>query len=184
MVSEPHRRPASWRPPERDELNALQVPSTGDDIESALAAAERLLTQAREDARHAQNVQFAAMSLLILSLVSLAGVVIAIIESASSASVLAIASLFAIGAPASLYLLQMARAASNQRDSLNLEIATEIALMVGDIFLDVAQREKWSVMRRESVRLRLSAFPLGSHAMRTAEYSIARGRKDVTHGRR
>jgi len=146
------------------------VPASGAEIEEALTAAERLLVQAREDARHAQNVQFAAISLLVLSLVSIGGVVIAIIESASPLAILAFASLCALGIPAAVYLMQIARSVSRDRDTLALQIAVEIATMIGDVFLDVAADESWSMVRVESVRLRLSVFPLERRVIPVAKY--------------
>lgn len=164
MERSSQKRRASWTPPKRDGTRSRHLKTTGQELEIALDAAERLLAQGQEDTRHAQNIRFAAVSLSLLTVASMAGIVIAIVESARVGGLIAIAVLVSAAGPAALYLLRLLHEVDRGGQSLHLDIALEIAGMVREVFLDVAEREGWSRVRVESTRLRLSAFPLRPHS--------------------
>ena len=48
-------------------------------------------------------------------------------------------------------------------------LATQIASMVNEALVDVAERENWSYLRLETTKLRLSAFPQSDGRHRIAE---------------
>ena len=164
MSPSSRRRRASWSPAESVRVDVASLKASGAELETALTAAERLLLQGQEDKRHAQNVRFAAVSLLLLTVASLAGIIIAVVESARTGGLIALLVLCGAAFPVSVYLLRLLRESGDTESSVHVEVAIEIAGMVREVFLEVAAREQWSRMRTESTRLRLSAFPLRSRA--------------------
>lgn len=155
----PTRRGRDWQPRVADAIPRFP-PSTGQELEDALAAAERVLQTALEERRHAENRRVGAYS-LVLTIVSVIGVLVAIAESAGFGRGLGAAAAVVVvfGLPATAVLVRtVLRASADQ--SARYEVATQIAAMVGDVFPEIARREDWSYFRREATRLRLAAFPL------------------------
>lgn len=139
--------------------------SDGDDLEQALRAAERLLQQAEERHRHEQNRGFAIVSLLVavgLSLVASLLVVVQVIQFRSSSAEVPVATGGAIATGVALFLLL--RAVLNQRRRIahdyTLRLATQLASMITEALVDVAERERWSYLHLQATKLRLSAFPM------------------------
>jgi hypothetical protein len=158
-VAEARRRPIDWRPHSSD-TERRASPSNGDELENALAAAERVLQKVLEEDRHAQNQRVGAFSLL-LTIVSVIGVLVALAESTGFGRGVgaAAAVVIAFGVPATVWLARLA-ARTSQRRSARFEVVSQLAAAIRDIFPEIAQREGWSYFRREATRLRLSAFPL------------------------
>jgi hypothetical protein len=126
----------------------------GDDLEDALRAAERLLAQAEERHRHGQNITIAYLSLIIGVAISF----LATITFLDSYRVLISAPLILailVGSVSALY---------KQRQRMimdyTLQIATQLASMVDEVLVDVAEREEWSHVRTDATKLRLSVFPV------------------------
>jgi hypothetical protein len=161
VESNPAERRSSWRPAIEDTSREWRVPATGEDIDAALVVAERLLARGLDDLRHAQSIGFAALSLLLVTVMAMAGILIAVVESANVGVALAIGVLVAFGVITSSYLLRLAVQARRDAESVSLHIAVDLSAMIGEVLIDVSQREGWSHVRTESTKLRLSAFPLG-----------------------
>ena len=166
----PETRKASWHPDARPAFDVARIKASGTELESALVAAEHLLSRGQEDTRHAQNVRLATVSLSLLTVASMAGIIIAIVESAQTGGFIALAVLVSAALPVCAYLLHLMQDAGGSRASFHREVAIDIAGMVREVFLDVAEREEWSRVRIETTRLRLSAFPLRTRdaALRSA----------------
>lgn len=142
-----------WRRTDRVRLRKWRL-SEGDDLENALHAAERLLAEAEERRRHEQNRTFAIVSIMV-------GVVLSL-----TASLIAIRYVFAfvpvVASVLILALLVRALIVQRRRVALDytLRLACQLASMIGESYLDVADREAWSYLRREATKLRLAAFPM------------------------
>ncbi|OBK03150.1 hypothetical protein [Mycobacterium sp. 1245852.3] len=132
--------------------------SDGKDLEKALEAAEFMLAAAEERHRHEQNRTFTIWSFIIAVIVTLVASLFAIhsfyaltyavLPLTLSASVLA--ALFAL----------LRRQLQRGEFDLRLRLATRLAAMINETYLEVAEREQWSYLRREATKIRLSAFPL------------------------
>ena len=159
MGYRPERRNRDWQP-RVDDVTSRLPPSSGQELDEALVAAERLLESALDERRHAENRRLGAYS-LVLAIVSVIGVLVALAESSGFGRGLGAAAAVVIvfGIPAVTLLI---RAISHTQDeqATRYEIATQMAAMIGDVVPEIAQREKWSYFRREATRLRLAAFPL------------------------
>ncbi len=162
-MNSPHGddRPQGQR---HDRVKAWRL-SSGDDLEVALRAAERLLQQAEERHRHEQNRGFALLSLLVavgLSLVASLLIVVQVIQFRSSSAEVPVATGGVMVAAAGLLLLL--RTLLNQRSRIRhdytLRLATRLASMISESLVDVADRERWSYLRLQATKLRLSAFPM------------------------
>jgi len=151
-------RSATWEPIHRPDIARLHA--SGEELEIALKAAEQLLAQGEEARRHAQNVRLAAVSLFLLTIASVAGIVIAIVESARTGGIIGLGFLLCAATPVLAYLLRLMNDVDSSAAALHRDAATDIAGMVREVFLDVAERERWSRVRLESTRIRLAAFPL------------------------
>ncbi|MEV6527950.1 hypothetical protein AB0M43_39120 [Longispora sp. NPDC051575] len=137
--------------------------SSGADVDEALHAAERLLAAAKDRHRHAQNTTFAIWSGVAGAMLSFAASLYflpLLLDSRGLATVGAWASL-AVTASIVLVLLrelwgQRRRASFDH----SLMLAHHIASMINEAVNDVADREGWSYLRLQTIKLRLSAFPL------------------------
>jgi cation transport ATPase len=158
--SNPHE---SARRNRRDRAEAWRL-STSEDLESTLKAAERLLRQAEERSRHEQNRTGAILSVMAATVLSLfAGILLAVqllmygsITQAFAAIISVVAAIVVLGFSIRALLIQRQRVTLD----FTLHLATQMSSMVSEALLDVADREKWSYLRLQSTKLRLSAFPL------------------------
>lgn len=132
--------------------------STGEDLEQALTAAERLFAESSSEARHLEDRSFNFASLAVVVFLSLAASLFAIFDW-GSAPVAALA-ISAMSALLSLTLLKYAANRRRLKDVTTLNIASDIASLVSESVAEVADREKWSELRVQTFRLRLSAFPM------------------------
>lgn len=128
--------------------------STTEDVERALSAAERLLRQGEERRRHLQNRTFAMLSLIFGLSLSLFASLLASSLAASAATLMIGTGVLAFALRELLRLRQIAKY------DRTLQLATELAAIAREAFLEVAEREHWSYVRVESTKLRLSAFPI------------------------
>jgi hypothetical protein len=162
----------AWRPPgyrqaelrstDKDEDLEQLSTVTGEDVEFALQAAERLLAGAERSRRRE-------------SLTSLCGIIATVLIAASSALMAALLSdhvgttafkilvgiaayAFLITVPICWVLVRRARRRYRSAYS-RLSLAQDIAAMLGEVVSSVAEREHWSYVRLEATKLRLSAFP-------------------------
>lgn len=131
--------------------------STGDDLEGALRAAERLLQQAEERRRHEDNRLFAIGSILVGVGLSFIASFISLFRYANLA--LALSTVITAGLLLGLLRWLMVQRRRNPADQV-LDLATQLSSMAGEVLLDVAERERWSFVRIEATKLRLAAFPL------------------------
>lgn len=145
-----------WRP--QPELLAQREFATGADIEYALDAAENLAARALDDARHAQRVELTAYGMS-LTLLGLAGVIVAV----AGSTFLAVSTI-AVATAAALLLTPIAVRVLVRPDrrlaSLRADIAQELVAIVGESYVEIADREGWTDAHVRVTRLRLSAFPL------------------------
>lgn len=132
--------------------------STGEDLERALTAAERLLAESGAEARHLQDRSFNFASLAVVVFLSLAASLYAIFDFGSAPiAATAVASMFALLV---MTLLKYAANRRRLREVTTLNIASDIASLVSESVAEVAERERWSELREQTLRLRLSAFPM------------------------
>ncbi|MEU8901807.1 hypothetical protein [Nocardia sp. NPDC048505] len=130
----------------------------GHDVENALQAAERMLGEADERHRHEENRTFTILSLIVGVGLSLAASLVVTVRSLSTLTfavvpiVISVAILFAL---IRALLGQMRR----RKNDFTLLLAAELASIVGESYVGIAEREHWSELRRQSTRLRLHAFP-------------------------
>jgi len=148
--------------------------ASGDDLERALRAAEHLLAQAEERRRHEENRSFALTSVVIGVVLSLAASLVAVVKVFSFESVggTVLATVFSIllsSVILTMSLRALLRQRHNNEGGHTLRLATEIAALVGEAMVDVADREKWSYLRLEATKMRLSAFPLLDRPHRMSE---------------
>jgi len=169
-VASSSEQPSGWRPPAKRGQTERWRLASGDDVEACLVAAERLLAQAYEGQRHEQNVRIATGSLAFVTLGSLAGLAFAFAQpdGVGSLATVLTGSATTIGTVALFMRLAVPRRRSRRAQHVQLVLAQDLASMVGNVFLDVANREHWSVFRMEAYKLRLSAFPL-----RTPRYDVS-----------
>lgn len=137
----------------------------GDDLESALRAAERLLTQGEVRYQHAQNRTFGIASLIVGTLLSLAASVFILLQYVfnGSSNFAAFAVLLTVLPALGVLVYWFRQHLYTRRDSrkdYTMQLASEIAVLVGETMSDIAEREHWSYLRVRTTRLRLSAFPL------------------------
>jgi hypothetical protein len=131
--------------------------STSEDFELVLQAAERLLRQAEERKRHEDNKAFTLVSILIGVSLSFIASFVTLFRFVNLAYVIP-----AIAAAIIMVLLGVALVNQRRRDPAGyvLRLATQLASMASEVLLDVAERERWSYVRLEAAKLRLSAFPI------------------------
>lgn len=138
---------------------------TGEELEVALRAAERLLVQAGEQRRHEHNRRFTIISIIIGTILSLFASLVAVVEvsSFSSSGMRVTVTVFPVLAAAvilGISIVSLVKERSGSSLDPTLRLAVQIASMVGEAMVDVADREGWSYLRVESTKLRLAAFPL------------------------
>jgi Flp pilus assembly protein TadB len=129
--------------------------SDGDDLENALHAAERLLAEAEERRRHEQNRTFATVSIIVGVILSLAASLIAV-----PAYIFGLIPVVIGGAILVLLFRELLRQRQRMAHDFTLRLASQLAAMIGETYLELADREEWSYLRREATKLRLAAFPL------------------------
>jgi hypothetical protein len=138
--------------------------STGEELESALRAAERLLHESEERRRHEQNITYAILSIIVAILLSLGASLVVVVEVASfgqTTRFLAATVSFIVAGSVLLYLfVALQRHRSSIGSQFILRLATQASSLVTAALVDVAEREQWSYLRVEATKLRLSAFPL------------------------
>jgi hypothetical protein len=138
--------------------------STGDDLENALRAAERLLHEAEERRRHEQNITYAIVSVIVATLLSLAASLVVVVEVVSfgqGARFLAATLSFIVAGAIFIYLfISLQRHRSSIGSDFILRLAVQASSMVNAALVDVSEREGWSYLRLETAKIRLSAFPL------------------------
>jgi len=172
MEADRKGRRTSWSPPADHKLESL-TPSSGEELEQSLSAAELLLREALAERRHAQNRRAGAIALL-LTVVSSLGVLLAVMQSAGFGRGIG-ALLTLLGASALVPLARFLLVRSTEPESSRLRVALQLAAMIGDVFPEIARRERWSYFRVEATRLRLSAFPLDP---RRAERTVGSERRE------
>lgn len=137
---------------------------TGEDIEFALQAAEGLLAEV-ELARRQESLTRLGASIACAFMVASSALTGALLFDHHSnigfiVLVSAATAVFLAMLPAIWYWVQLTRRRSRS-SYLRLGIAKDIAEMLGQVVTSVAEREKWSYVRLEATKLRLSVFPLG-----------------------
>ncbi|MEU1587820.1 hypothetical protein [Micromonospora sp. NPDC005710] len=134
--------------------------SSGDDLEGALRAAERLLVQAEERHRHGQNLTTAILSIMVGTALSFIASLAFFGFGAGGVSTIVgfLTAITTVGV-----LIITLRALMRQRQRMNLDytlrIATQLSSMVDEALVDVAEREEWSYLRIDATKLRLAVFP-------------------------
>lgn len=138
--------------------------STGDDLENALRSAERLLAEAEERRRHEQNINYAIVSVMVATLLSLVASLVVISEVLSFGAgtrILGAILSFAVAAAILIYLFfALQRHRSSIGSEFILRLAVQASSLVNAALVDVSEREKWSYLKLETAKIRLSAFPL------------------------
>jgi hypothetical protein len=139
--------------------------ATGEDLEHALRAAERLLSQAENRHRHGQNVTNGLYSIMIgtgLSFIASLAISLRFLTFGYGTTENATAIITAIVTVVVLAVTVGALFQQRQRMYMDntLKIATRLAAMIDELLVEVAEREKWSQLRIESTELRLSVFPV------------------------
>ena len=148
----------------RDRAKAWNL-SSGEDLEHALRAAERMLQQSEARRRHEQNRTFALVSIVLGTTLSLVASLVVIIQFVTFGTATAKVATALIPALASfLVVASLLRALIKQIKKAGLDYLLDIAMqlsgMIDEALIDVAEREEWSYMRIQATKLRLSAFPL------------------------
>lgn len=148
----------------RDRAEAWRL-STGDDIETALRAAERLLQQAEDRRRHEQNVRIGILSIAIVTFLSLIASILVTVQALEFGHTVIEVGAAVVGVVITICVLAgLAAAIVRQRRRVAFDyahrLATQLSSMITEAVVDVAERERWSYLRLQSTRLRLSAFPL------------------------
>lgn len=154
---------SEWRSPRKTRAGNWNLASSTD-IDRALRAAEGLLGQAQEATRHEQNIRLTLFSLLGATVISLIGSLTVVFSRGfhSLGYFLTVLSTLGLGAATIVIALTLRRRLilfTTRRD-YRLSIACDIAHLVDDVYIEVGEEEKWSYLHLESIRLRLSAFPL------------------------
>ncbi|MBQ0853392.1 hypothetical protein J8N05_35080 [Streptomyces sp. BH-SS-21] len=139
--------------------------SDGEELERALRSAEHLLAQAEERKRHENNRTFATLSVIAGTVFSLAASLVAVAEliTFSNTGSRVFATITPVVVSVSVIVTSVISLLRDRReleDEYPMRLATQIASMVAETMLDVAEREDWSYFRLEVTKLRLSAFPL------------------------
>jgi hypothetical protein len=161
---------SAWRPPGRSPAKE-RSPVTGDDIEHALRAAESLAAEADLEERQATVTRFWATvgnALLLAVSVLTAGLAIGHVGSGGFRVFAGVAAAILLAAAASCWRWILQAGYRQKSANLRRGLAQEIAGMVREVILDVSQRERWSYIRLEATRLRISAFAPSSAPVRKA----------------
>lgn len=114
--------------------------TTGEDLERALTAAERLLAESSAEARHLQDRSFNFASLAVVVFLSLAASLYAIFDFGSAPlAAVAVASMFTLLV---MTLLKYAENRRRLREETTLDIASDIASLVSESVAEVAETRK------------------------------------------
>jgi hypothetical protein len=162
---------SGWHPPAPSHNVAASEATSGEDIECALAAAERWLAQAQDEVRHSRNLEIGLFTAFAIAVASLLGFGIAL-DNSSSHSYGMVGALSAIlvvssSVTGAFIMRQLYLSRRSSQFSYRRRVATELATMVEAAYLEVSEREHWSYLRLNTTKLRLEAFPLGEDTMRS-----------------
>ena len=124
----------------------------GDDVEAALRSAEALQASAGRYLREARVVATIVAAATVVAVALAAG------EAAQSHSIAAIVTGAAIIANVVAGYVAVVRLRSEF--ALRQRLANDIVVMVRVVAVDVAEREKWSEVKKRTVAIRLSSFPI------------------------
>lgn len=150
--------------------------TNGDDIECALATAERWLAREQDELQYSRNLEIGLLTAFAVAIASLLGFGIALYNSGSHSygAVGALAVILAVSSSVTgafvmrqLYLYRRSSQSSYRRRA-----ATELATMIEAAYLEVSERERWSYLRLNTTKLRLAAFPLAKDAPRSSRFGI------------
>jgi hypothetical protein len=138
--------------------------SDGNDLEKTLEAAERMLAEADAHHRHEQNRTFAACSMAVVVITALAVSLFVFYNCYWMSHYFApiAASLVSV---ASLILTIVYFRVENRRNiqyDFRMRLVGRLVGLINESYLEVAEREQWSYLRREATKIRLSIFPLES----------------------
>lgn len=153
-----------WRPGRKDTRATAWRLASGEDIERTLTAAERLLQASAERRRHQQNRAYALASVLVTLGIAMFASLATVArygplgQSALAMGALLASTALAVAGAACIVLLR--RNAFDARRNLHSRLASELAALVRESYLEVAERESWSYLHTHAVKLRLAAFPL------------------------
>jgi hypothetical protein len=150
-----------WRPPRRRKGDRASV--TGEDVEAALRVAEGIAAEAdlaaRQDAMDRIWASIAGAVAL-----SAAALTVALLGDHVGTAwfrwFVAIATAGLLGALAASWWSIVRLHARRRSLRARTDLAKDIVGMLREVTLDVAERERWSYIRLEAMKLRLSAFPL------------------------
>lgn len=126
--------------------------AAGDDVEIALRAAEALQAGADRYLRGARIITTIAAAATVVAVALGAG------EAAASHSIAAIVTGVALVANVVAGYVAVVRLRSEF--ALRRRLANDIVVMVRVVAADVAERERWSEVRKRTVAIRLSSFPI------------------------
>ncbi len=131
-----------------------------DDLEMALEAAERMLAEADARHRYQESRTFTIWSLVVVVVASLLASLLAFsyLYSIIYCVVPVVVAIVLLSLLFRLLRVQQHRA----RYDLRLRLAGRLASLINESYLEVAERERWSYLRREATKIRLNAFPLES----------------------
>lgn len=172
-MAKPVRRQANWTPLLTNLRRSESSPVTSSELELMMNAAERLWIAAGEEARHAQNMVIAAYSTL-AGLITVVAGVIAILQSAGDISYSVAPAIGLVAALLSPLAVFWVRRLTRPEPQTKRAAAIELAALVGEVYLDVAEREEWSTAYRQAIETRLSVFSLRSESRDTAEPRTSR----------
>lgn len=165
-MAEPVRRKADWTPVLTNQRRTEASPVTAQELELIMSAAERLWIAAGEEARHGQNMAIAAYSTL-AGLITVVAGVIAILQSAGDISYSIFPAIVLVAVILSPLAVFWVRRLTRPDPPAKRAAAIELAALVGEVYLDVAEREGWSFAYRQALETRLSVFSLRSERSST-----------------
>jgi hypothetical protein len=152
---------SSWDPPARSPAKERPF-VTGEDIEFALRAAEGLAAEADVAERQDKMARvWASMATaVILSASALtAGLLSDRVGTVGFRVLVAIATFILLGGLAAGWWWILGTHYKRQSSYLRLSLAVDIVGIVREVMLEVAERERWSYIRLQATKLRISAFP-------------------------
>jgi hypothetical protein len=129
-----------------------KAPANGDDLETALLAAEAL----QRDADRASRAAFVVV--VIAASATLVAFGLAVDQAVGSHWWAVLASSVAIALNALVAVQVVARLLRMR--ALKNSLADRIVVMLREVATDIYDRENWSHLKRRAVRVRLSAFPI------------------------
>jgi hypothetical protein len=150
-----------WRPPRR--RKGELTPVSGEDVEAALRVAEGIAAEAdlaaRQDAM--DRIWASVAGAVTLAAAALTAAVLGDhVGTAWFRWFVAVATAGLLGALAASWWSILRLHSRRRSTGARMDLAKDIVGMLREVTLDVAERERWSYIRLEAVKLRLSAFPL------------------------